>query len=735
NLLDSNEVWLFTSTGVVSSTAAAGFYGNTATVRGTDANGNSLLGQDAAYHSGFGSGTGSGSVKIESAINAANPFAPTAEEDADLAPGRMLPLGSSVTWTYLVTNQTGTPLTITSIADDFGTPGNTSDDFTPAFVSGDANTNGLLDANEVWLFTSGGVSTYQVLGGQYRNLASVSAMTAEGALSFDDDAAFHFGTTAGIRVQKAINAANPFAPTAIELSEPAPGRALAVGSSVVWTYQIFNDGDAPVSITTIRDDAGTPANAADDFTPKSVHQPASTFNIGDLDRDTLLDPTEVWLYTSAGAYTGTTTAVNWNQVFQDVIQVTNTTTTGTGFTVDPVNQFGDDIFTGGKSKDVDGVTSWSWKQHTPQDKDDIAHAFGSSVADSSSGHQLLFAGLDRFAANGDATVGFWFFQKAVSKSSNGSFGGMHTDGDILLTVNFTQGGQINSVTGFRWTGSEAGGSLTALNAPAGALFADVNTAPVSVPWTFKDKWGNTSPQAGELIRAGIDLTAIYGANVPTFASFLTETRSSQVTNSTLSDFALGTMGKVTTTTSYKVKPGQYSNVVTVAATEQGTNLTLTASDVNFHFGVEESTSEIRTYNSAVGALDSRTRVAASREISAAGASAGTGVLNQTFAPAVSRLPIALNDLAPIAGTAFEPHSTGFRDVKQLIASFGQASPAIPTTQPGTKLVTDFAEFDLDRALSQSYEIASQLPAPPETPPSAMKASLANYLKAMSASVL
>ena len=426
--------------------------------------------------------------------------------------------------------------------------------------------------------------SYQVLAGQYGNVATVTATTGTGTIGFDDDAAFHTGNVVGIRVEKAINAVNPFAPTALELAEAAPGRQLAVGTSVVWTYQVFNNGSAPVAVTSIRDDAGTPANPADDFTPLPVLQTATSFNIGDSDRDALLDTTEVWLYTSSGVHVGTTSAVDWAQVSQDVIRVTNTSTTGTGFTVDPVNiVLGDDIFTGGSTKDIQGVSKWLWKQHTPQDKDDIAHAFGSAVADGTSGHQLLFGGLDRFAANGNATVGFWFFQNVVTKDSGGTFKGIHRDGDILLVVNFTQGGHVNSVTGYRWTGSETAGTLVALNAPAGALFADVNSAPVSVPWSFRDKWGYTSPQSGELIRAGLDMTAIFGANVPTFASFLAETRSSQLTTATLSDFALGSMGNVTT--GYHVKPGQYGNVVTVAAVDQNVGLTVTDSDANFHFGV------------------------------------------------------------------------------------------------------------------------------------------------------
>ena len=116
---------------------------------------------------------------------------------------------------------------------------------------------------------------------------------------------------------------------------------------------------------------------------------------------------------------------------------------------DPVgtpNSFADNIFPGGGSKDTNGVSKWQWKTQMPQDKDDIAHAFGASIIDGGTGHSLLFAGLDRYAANGNTTVGFWFFQQSISLNANGTFSGIHTDGDLLLVIDFRIGGR-ESVSG------------------------------------------------------------------------------------------------------------------------------------------------------------------------------------------------------------------------------------------------------------------------------------------------
>ena len=196
---------------------------------------------------------------------------------------------------------------------------------------------------------------------------------------------------------------------------------------------------------------------------------------------------------------------------------------------DPVatpNTFSDNIFTGGGSKDTNGISQWQWKIQQPQDKDDIADAFAAAYADPNSGHTLLVGAMDRYAANGATTVGFWFFQQPVATRADGTFSGVHTDGDVLLVLDFTVGGSSPVVNVYRWSGDDATGTLTPVTAPAGSTFSFVNSGPFSVPWAFIDKDGFTSPQAGELLRVGLDYNAVFGPNAPRFASFLAETRSS-----------------------------------------------------------------------------------------------------------------------------------------------------------------------------------------------------------------
>ena len=178
---------------------------------------------------------------------------------------------------------------------------------TPVYVSGDANNSGMLDPTEVWLYSSASVKSFQATNSEfYGNIATVTVTNASGDPVTASDPAYLLGTTPRIFVQKAINAVNPMSPTPAELAVSTP-RLLPVGTPVVWTYQVTDLGDAPVKVTSVRDDNGTPGNLADDFSAVAVLQAGTSFNVGDTNQNSLLDPGEVFLFTSAGVSSGSTT--------------------------------------------------------------------------------------------------------------------------------------------------------------------------------------------------------------------------------------------------------------------------------------------------------------------------------------------------------------------------------------------------------------------------------------------
>ena len=219
--------------------------------------------------------------------------------------------------------------------------------------------------------------------------------------------------------------------------------------------------------------------------------------------------------------------------------------TAHNFVTDKVNSRTDDIYTGGGSKDTLGIQQgrWLFTDSKPQAKDDITHAFAAMYTDPATDDVILYAGLSRFDNSGDATAGFWFLQDAVSENgavtTNGGhpFVGTHTDGDILLVSDFTQGGSVSTIKVFRWTGNDATGGLVAVPTPPNSTFAIVNSGPITVPWTFVDKSRNTGPAAGEFLEEGVNLTALGLGGC--FSNFIAETRSSQSPTATLSDFVIG----------------------------------------------------------------------------------------------------------------------------------------------------------------------------------------------------
>jgi hypothetical protein len=107
--------------------------------------------------------------------------------DADTAPGPEITVGSSVVWTYQVTNTGDTLLANIQVTDNNGTPGNTQDDFAPAYVSGD-NGDGILQAGESWQYRAEGIAG----PGQYANIATAFG-TFDNDEVTDTDASHYYG--------------------------------------------------------------------------------------------------------------------------------------------------------------------------------------------------------------------------------------------------------------------------------------------------------------------------------------------------------------------------------------------------------------------------------------------------------------------------------------------------------------------------------------------------------------
>ncbi|HEY6837424.1 MAG TPA: hypothetical protein VI389_01645, partial [Geobacteraceae bacterium] len=220
------------------------------------------------------------------------------------------------------------------------------------------------------------------------------------------------------------------------------------------------------------------------------------------------------------------------------------------------------VFTTGGSKDPLDVPNWKWRNGGTPDKDAITNGYAAAYQDTS-GHLILYFGADRFAVNGDANIGFWFFQQDVHPvgTSGGGFSGAHTLDDIFVISSFTQGGGVSTITVFTWDPSCTKGvrnptvgecadsnlRLRFASTPSSSCSgveegcAIVNPGPINVSWPYLTKFGSnsTSIPEGGFYEGGLDITSLLGGSLGCFSSFLIETRSSQSTSAVLKDFISG----------------------------------------------------------------------------------------------------------------------------------------------------------------------------------------------------
>lgn len=211
-------------------------------------------------------------IRVEKATNG---------QDADGEPGPYVAAGSTVTWTYVVTNPGNVALGSVQVNDDQGV--------TVTFTGGDTNGNGLLDITETWTFQATGTAT----AGQYANLATATGNPVEDDGSdipglenvTDTDPSHYFGVQAAVNLEKATNGQDADVPT---------GPLVSPGDVVTWIYVVTNTGNVPLGDVQVTDNRGV----------------AVSFVNGDTNGNGLLDLTETWTYQG----TGTATAGQYSNV-------------------------------------------------------------------------------------------------------------------------------------------------------------------------------------------------------------------------------------------------------------------------------------------------------------------------------------------------------------------------------------------------------------------------------------
>jgi len=196
--------------------------------------------------------------------------------DNDSPTGPHVPVGSTVTWDYVVTNTGSVPLTNINVTDDhFGV--------TPVYVGGDSNNNSILDLTETWTYRATGIA----IAGQYRNVGTVTGTipNTNGQTVTSNNPDHYFGDLPKIKIDKLTNDTENDSPT---------GPYISVGSPVTWTYNVTNPGNVPLVNVNVTDSI-----AGVNPTPTL----SGGFNVGDTNADNRLDVGEMWVYTASGVAT------------------------------------------------------------------------------------------------------------------------------------------------------------------------------------------------------------------------------------------------------------------------------------------------------------------------------------------------------------------------------------------------------------------------------------------------
>ena len=173
--------------------------------------------------------------------------------------------GGDVTYTYVVTNEGDVALTDVTANDNKCYP--------LALVSGDTNSDSILDLTETWTYTCTATLTE----------TTTNTVIATG----------HGGDTTVFDTDEATVtvAPAPGTPGINVAKTPSVTTLPSVGGDVTYTYVVTNTGSVPLTTVSVTDDKCAPVD----------------FVSGDTNSDSILDVSETWTYTCTATLTATTT--------------------------------------------------------------------------------------------------------------------------------------------------------------------------------------------------------------------------------------------------------------------------------------------------------------------------------------------------------------------------------------------------------------------------------------------
>jgi plastocyanin len=207
--LAASESMTCTMTGI----ATLGQYENNSTVEGFSPTQVRVTDQDPSHYLAV-----EPAIVIEKATNG---------EDADTPTGPVVEIGSTITWTYVVTNTGTVTLTNVAVTDDK--------------IGDVACPKDTLTVGESMTCTMTGTAVQ----GQYENNSTVEGFSPAGTKVTDQDPSHYLAVEPAIDLEKATNGEDADTPT---------GPVVEVGSTVTWTYEVTNTGPVPLDNVKVTDD-------------------------------------------------------------------------------------------------------------------------------------------------------------------------------------------------------------------------------------------------------------------------------------------------------------------------------------------------------------------------------------------------------------------------------------------------------------------------------------------------
>ena len=181
-----------------------------------------------------------------------------------------------ITYSYTLTNTGNTAIAGIVLTDDNGTPGNTSDDFSPSFIGGDTDNDSELDVGETWTYSRTKNVTQEMLNAGNDIVNIVTADDGEGGAPADTDDA---------RVD-VVKPAGELDITKVVVNIVSKGQhADKVGDVITYKIVVDNTGDTPLTGVVVTD---TIEGTLQSFSPQKT---------GDVGNDGILGVNETWTYT------------------------------------------------------------------------------------------------------------------------------------------------------------------------------------------------------------------------------------------------------------------------------------------------------------------------------------------------------------------------------------------------------------------------------------------------------